>query len=348
MIEGDIDLTQNLDFRRGQEEKQEEKANKKKQYEIVPWNDNGRLLYNPIEPKYNNLRELLRNDTRFQQAFDDYRSTSLYWNNLDEYTTISTSSSSPLTFTATINTPYYIASSSPLSDDNVYISHYDTHHNTISLSYVDVYSNLLDEEDDFNTWENLANDPTSATGQVTRNRWRYMRITNDFRTTISFNDNFGFNSEYILDSSNNWLLTDGFTGVKEKEEDFYLPIFGPRKNKSIKSDLTYDCHDNDYHIGDSREYKRDEKNRQCKQTLWHLNDKEYYDDKKKSNFDADCDDALYDIFITNHKHEKSNYRYGIPWFENLPHRIYEDYVDDLDEEKDYSSYLTNMSWIGIH
>ena len=43
------------------------------------------------------------------------------------------------------------------------------------------------------------------------------------------------------------------------------------------------------------------------------------------------------------------HRYGIPWFQNLNQRIYDDYIDELHNgEKDYSSYLTNMSWIGIH
>lgn len=42
------------------------------------------------------------------------------------------------------------------------------------------------------------------------------------------------------------------------------------------------------------------------------------------------------------------FRYGIPWFQKLNSRIYEDYIYELmNGEKDYSSYLTNMGWIGI-
>ena len=41
-------------------------------------------------------------------------------------------------------------------------------------------------------------------------------------------------------------------------------------------------------------------------------------------------------------------RFGIPWFQDLQHRIYNDYIEELREGvKDYSSYLTNMGWIGI-
>lgn len=47
--------------------------------------------------------------------------------------------------------------------------------------------------------------------------------------------------------------------------------------------------------------------------------------------------------------EESRYRYGIPWFQKLNYRIYTDYIDELKYgDKDYSSYLTNMGWIGIH
>jgi len=49
------------------------------------------------------------------------------------------------------------------------------------------------------------------------------------------------------------------------------------------------------------------------------------------------------------KKNKGIHRYGIPWFQDLNQRIYDDYIDELKNgEKDYSSYLTNMSWIGIH
>lgn len=38
----------------------------------------------------------------------------------------------------------------------------------------------------------------------------------------------------------------------------------------------------------------------------------------------------------------------IPWLRHLNHRIYEDYMDELEgEEKNYDSYLTNMGWIGV-
>lgn len=39
---------------------------------------------------------------------------------------------------------------------------------------------------------------------------------------------------------------------------------------------------------------------------------------------------------------------AIPWLRHLNHRIYEDYMDELEgEEKNYDSYLTNMGWIGV-
>ena len=53
--------------------------------------------------------------------------------------------------------------------------------------------------------------------------------------------------------------------------------------------------------------------------------------------------------LYNLSHRKNReYRYGIPWFQELNTRIYDDYIEELQYgEKDYSSYLTNMGWIGI-
>ena len=40
---------------------------------------------------------------------------------------------------------------------------------------------------------------------------------------------------------------------------------------------------------------------------------------------------------------------SIPWLSELHNRIFEDYKEELENgEKDYSSYLTNMGWLGIH
>ena len=42
-------------------------------------------------------------------------------------------------------------------------------------------------------------------------------------------------------------------------------------------------------------------------------------------------------------------RIKIPWLRKLNSRIYDDYMRDLRYgEEDYSSYLTNMHWLGIH
>lgn len=39
----------------------------------------------------------------------------------------------------------------------------------------------------------------------------------------------------------------------------------------------------------------------------------------------------------------------IPWLTKLNSRIFDDYKEELENgEKDYSSYLTNMGWLGIH
>ena len=38
----------------------------------------------------------------------------------------------------------------------------------------------------------------------------------------------------------------------------------------------------------------------------------------------------------------------IPWLKKLADRIYKDYIQDLFDEQDYSKYLTNYGWLGLH
>ena len=66
--------------------------------------------------------------------------------------------------------------------------------------------------------------------------------------------------------------------------------------------------------------------------------------------------SIYRIFSLNtinipwdKKHIKFNKEERIcPWFKYLHSRIYEDYINDLSKEQNYDSYLTNMTWLGIH
>lgn len=50
---------------------------------------------------------------------------------------------------------------------------------------------------------------------------------------------------------------------------------------------------------------------------------------------------------SNKKRVQKRESIAIPWLRKLNHRVYRDYMQDLYEEQDYSSYLTNMNWIGI-
>lgn len=70
-------------------------------------------------------------------------------------------------------------------------------------------------------------------------------------------------------------------------------------------------------------------------------DYEYYDEIPWEN-SYDYETSYWSPF-----NRKRN-RVQIPWLQELSSRIYQDYIDDLHEEKDYSSYLTNMGWLGIH
>lgn len=68
---------------------------------------------------------------------------------------------------------------------------------------------------------------------------------------------------------------------------------------------------------------------------------EYYDDIPWDNC-FELEKSLWSYY------NKRSGRVQIPWLQKLSSRIYQDYIEDLHEEKDYSSYLTNMGWLGIH
>lgn len=53
--------------------------------------------------------------------------------------------------------------------------------------------------------------------------------------------------------------------------------------------------------------------------------------------------------IGHDKREFSGENRNIPWLKDMSHRSYYDYMKSLyEEEEDYMKYLTNMGWIGVH
>ena len=86
------------------------------------------------------------------------------------------------------------------------------------------------------------------------------------------------------------------------------------------------------------------------------NPKNIYDDNKRDEYGEYWYDR-YDIaelslikWRSKNRRKRYNIRSGriAPWLEKLSSRIYEDYIADLNEEQDYTSYLTNMGWLGMH
>lgn len=69
---------------------------------------------------------------------------------------------------------------------------------------------------------------------------------------------------------------------------------------------------------------------------------EFYDIIPWENYFEDNDKSSLWIRWSYSKNKRK-----IPWLRDLDSSIYDDYIEDLKEEQDYSSYLTNMGWIGI-
>lgn len=313
IVEGDIDLTQNLDFYR-KKPKKLLPAN----IELLGKNDKPEPTINPSLDDTFYITNISGNSitVRYSSGISTWsldRDTDSYNHiNIDEYNYYDNDYNSTLYITTNNNTYSYnttFSTTTTISSRN----------NSINVSTYE----LDDEYGELNSWKckmkyikNKSNTPLK-------------KLFSKWQSKKHFEEKESL-SIYKCHCGEKFLAIRGFDGVckdclknqelKDKERSFasraaFTNIFKFNKREPINYD----------YIGDEVPWNNSEK---------------YFGIKSRSRG--------YGGYIRSIRNKSEN-RYGIPWFQELYSRIYDDYIDELKNgEKDYSSYLTNMGWIGIH
>lgn len=300
IIEGDIDLTQNLDFYRKKPKKllpDNVKLRGRKDVEennISLCTSSGSSIQIYLNNNTNVTWTIRRNNENFQyiDIEDD-----VY---IDTDNIVSENSSSSSLYTTTTN----------YSNNITYSATYTTRFN-----YINTTSNIED-----NSW-------TSIRGEL--------------------NKKFGTLIESVENKFKLWLGRPKF----EEKESLHLIHCYSCGEKFLSFSKTNNCCkkcSREKRINESM--NRIVSRKGYRLILNHINRSQDYDMFDDIPWDNKPKNKRWISKYVNKFSSRNNedYRYGIPWFQDLNSRIYEDYIEELKNgEKDYSSYLTNMGWIGI-
>lgn len=315
MIKGDIDLTEKLDF---YHDKPEEKL-----LPALPWKkDNGLMTKNDaVRWIYNQL-----SNTTVSVVNNDLE---LSWSSLDR--------------DGYVNYNYYPTTTVNTSTNT-----------TISISFSSNNYPILD----YNTWNDeyvmtYNNTTTTIPVPTNTNTWSNLEISYDgqpltFKTKLDAPKKklldlpYNIKSKEYTESSMRYCNYCGkkFIRVGKDWNSRYCKECEEKQHKKILSEKTY------------KNFKR----------------ASYYADDRRKGYYVWGDeifpwdnDGIYsyhnEIIEDDVARRELKRRVGtagqrlrsIPWLSKLDSRIFGDYKEELENgEKDYSSYLTNMDWLGIH
>ena len=271
MIEGDIDLTENLDFYKDRKAK-----------------------------KYKNSKAFLpdKSDDSNYSWTDTYLSRNYSW-----------------TSTSNIyNNGYIYRFQDPVDG-------------SLTIIEQNNISEIISDSVDFgsNCWYDLPSSSISTNDPS---------ITHRSSNTISFMYNYNTNSKFSF----NW-----YSGMYEHKPSRSEKLFGKKKNKDSHRQTSYDA-----------KCMLGNKKKKIYVNTNAIKSKSYEKDKIRWTFAH----SWFYIQSLNHRHifgikKIKKYKKGVPWLEDfkdrVSHRIYEDYMDELHEnDKDYSSYLTNYGWLRMN
>lgn len=315
LVEGDIDLTQNLDFYR------------KKPKKLLP--ANVKLLGREDVPKFKlNSFDDITIDTTFGSSV-----TISYSNNVQTVRTWTINSNNEEFRYVDIDDGENIIS---YNDNDLYItsSNYSTNltttiNNTTNTTSSQFSMSYILDDDELTTWTTTKKYYTkkikSAIDTVKRvfSLWNSRELFEEKRSLEIYQC--GCGAEFLAPRDFYGCCKKCLRNeeLKKKEEIYasrikYNRIFQFR-HREINDDYDY--------IGD--------------EVPWDNVGESFGIPRPRSSIEA--------RYFMLSKKNKGIHRYGIPWFQDLNQRIYDDYIDELKNgEKDYSSYLTNMGWIGIH
>lgn len=286
MINGDVDLTENLDFYRDKKQREVPGNN------LVPWKQHkpATYKYNSYHCTYNYNISWTSNDNAVIRINDDYIVT---YDDSDSDYPIANYIYEPMALSfrsfGTINNSNYV--------ELVYNDH----------TYIDI-----SPDGNYVTFDNGWHKWGSADIIINTNPKKHSifgerkPIRNMFRSAMKCCYKCGRNhiQDCKCEKENNrtYKILDlfkksGKRKQKEEHDRYYL--------------------DRNFHLADT-------------EALW-------YRDQREDN---------YENLRSFRKRWESERK--IPWLRDLPSRIYEDYIQDLHEEQDYSKYLTDMGWIHVH
>ena len=314
MIKGDIDLTEKLDFYHDKP--------KEKLLPALPWKkDNGlitennnafRWIYHQLS---NTTLTVVNNDLELSwNSFD-----SDYYINYNYYpTTIANTST---------NTTISISSSS-----NSYLMFdYNTWNNEPVVTY---RNTTIPVPTNTNTWDSLE---ISYEGQPLTFKTKL-----DVPKKKSLDLPYKIKPKEYIESSMRHCNYCGkkFIKICKGQNSGYCKECEEKQHKKILSEKTY---------------------KNLKRASWHIDDhrKGYYvwedgifpwdNDGIYSHRDEIIEDAVALRELKRRVGTSEQRLRSIPWLSKLHSRIFNDYKEELENgEKDYSSYLTDMGWLGIH
>ena len=331
IIEGDIDLTQNLDFYR------------KKPQKLLPAN-----------VKFRSRKDIEKDiKTEYNKLSDSIDSLTTSWNLYYNY-------NEPSATNITINNSYIV--SREIESRRYTITEYNEAPNgSDEPLFTSSNNNIISEDISDNiTTVNISYNNSSTTYNNS--------ITRYWRVNIAVDNMNDYVDSWTRNNMAQSLKTKYKTGLLNSAKKFFDLWYGRPKfqeKDSLELCRCYNC--NAMFLSPQSKDSYSDLCRSCFKEKQETDKFFKFAEMKKRygsrvNFrfnhinhsdDYDCYDGVpwetkrkeFDRFFEVQGKQR---RFGIPWFQDLQFRIYDDYIEELREgEKDYSSYLTNMGWIGI-
>ena len=321
MIQGDIDLTEQLDFYRNKPKKIEKGTS------IVPW-------------KGRDQKDLVT--TRNGRSYDSWVYHNAFTFNLSPTTTVINSSYTTYT---TDNLMYYYDIENSTWNGNIST----TVHFNITPQTVISSSNLIPvvSDDDLAEDEHVI-DSVNSTGIIIEDTSdNNDTVISTYNTWYNYNDPYTVTLEYVKPEPVDPIKARFCRGNNRKEK-----VVGEKCSFCGKRTIgTCEC----YKTGIYNDQYEMLKKFTTKKVRKRRVDNEFHQDELKYRFTGNLRFLPFGPRIINKseryldpRNTMKNRHRRIPWLDKLIGRVYDDYMKDLYEEQDYSSFLTNMGWLRIH
>ena len=324
MIQGDIDLTEQLDFYRNKPKKIE------KGTYIVPWKGRDRK------------KQLVTTINR--RSYDSWVYHNAFTFNLNSTTTVINSSYTTHTIDD-IMYYYYDIENSTWNDNISTTVNYNITPQTVTSS-----SNLIPvvSDDDLVENEHVIDSGNSTDIIIEDMSDNHDTVINTYNIWQDYSDPYTLTLECVKPELKDPIKTRFCRGNNRKEK-----VVGKKCSFCGKRTIgTCEC----YKTGIYNDQYEVRKRFTTKKVRNRKVDDKYYQNALKYRISENIRYLLFGPRVINKhnerfldpKHTMKNKNRRIPWLDKLLGRVYNDYMKDLYEEQDYSDYLTNMGWLRIH